>query len=112
MTPFLHENNEDYIAHLQHKPSVNTKLPYIKNEKLVDLMNSRSWGVSEQAQLSKGTFVEAFECLVSVQNENFSLTKNKISSNQLLSKFFGKTLLSRNFCPIFRFVQELQKVLK
>ena len=55
-------------------------------------MNSRSWGVSEQAQLSKGTFVEAFECLVSVQNENFSLTKNKISSNQLLSKFFGKIL--------------------
>ena len=94
---FLHENNEDYIAHLQHKPSINTKLPYIKNEKLVDLMNSRSWGVSEQAQLSKGTFVEAFECLVSVENDNFSLTHTVEISQFYCHVFFAKIPSNQRF---------------
>ena len=52
---YLHNNDEDYLAHLFHKPSINQNaLTLISNENLVRLMAQRSWGVSDQAQLDKG----------------------------------------------------------
>ena len=52
---YLHKNDEDYMAHLFHKPSINpNSLTLISNENLVQLMLHRSWGVSDQAQLDKG----------------------------------------------------------
>ena len=52
---YLHKNDEDYMAHLFHKPSINpNSLTLISNENLVQLMLQRSWGVSDQAQLDKG----------------------------------------------------------
>ena len=42
--------------------------------------------------------------LISVENEKFSLSLKKISSNQLFTKSKVKTLLSRNFCEKSEFV--------
>ena len=62
---YLHKNEGEYLAHLQHKPSVNlNKLSLITNNNLIDMMLERSWGVSDEAQLDKGNFVQVFECLV------------------------------------------------
>ena len=74
---YLHKNEGEYLAHLQHKPSVNSnKLSLITNNNLIDMMLERSWGVSDEAQLDKGNFVQVFECLVCARvAQNVKMTK-------------------------------------
>ena len=61
----LHLNENDYLAYLQHKPSYNLdRYPLINNDNLIQAVETRSWGVSDKDQMSKGNFVEKFECLV------------------------------------------------
>lgn len=66
LAEFLQNLSEDeYMTYLKHKPSYNDNhLSLITNDNLIQAMVKRSWGVSEQAQMSKGNFVEQFECLV------------------------------------------------
>lgn len=61
----LHVHHDEYIAHLQHKPSLNSNPDsVITNVRLEEELDKRTWGASEQQQLAKGNFVEKFECLV------------------------------------------------
>ena len=51
----LNRNEEEYLAYLRQKPSINSnKLSRISNEYLIQAMNIRSWGVSDNDQMSKG----------------------------------------------------------
>ena len=61
----LHQNDAEYSAYLQHKPTYNKdKYSLITNDNLIQAMTERTWGVSDKDQMSKGNFVEKFECLV------------------------------------------------
>jgi hypothetical protein len=73
----LHATPDEYLALLQHKPIFNSNpQSLITNDKLIQAMKLRSWGVTDQAQMSRGNFVQHFECLVCSRiARNMEMTK-------------------------------------
>lgn len=71
----LHQDDQAYMTYLRHKfPS--SEIAPITNDFLVESLTLRKYGVSDQDQMSKGNFVQHFECLVCLRvGKNLEMSK-------------------------------------